>query len=282
MKKRTLILGAGAAAAAAYCLWEENALTVERYAFEKGLPEPIRIVSLADLHGKSFGMRNRRLLKTVAALDPDLIVMPGDTVSSDCRNLFETAQTIGALCAVAPVYLVPGNHEQRSGRMHELLSLYLEAGAQVLCDELRDTVIKGTPVHILGLAEKIGLRRADYLRAMLHTCQYPDNDAALLELAQKDGLRIVLTHFPELFGCIGARSYRRFDFDLLFAGHAHGGQIRLPGVGGLFAPGQGFLPRYTAGQYGDRPRMILSRGLGNDGLVPRIHNRPEIACVTVL
>ena len=270
--------GAALAGAAAYCAWENHALTVGRYQVRIGLPEPLTIVSLADLHGKTFG---GRLLSRTAALSPDLIVLPGDTVSADCRHVSAVSSLLRQLGTIAPVVMIPGNHEQRSGRLEELSARFERAGAHVLRNEQIDLTLRGMPVHLLGLAERLAVSRLDYLRAAAGRLEYPDHDAALLSLAREEGLRIVLSHFPELFAGIGERSYRRFSFDLMFSGHAHGGQVRLPGVGGLYAPGQGFLPRYDAGVYGEGPRLIVSRGLGNDSLVPRIANRPEIVCVTV-
>ncbi len=281
--KKVLTATAGAAAAAglAYACWENNALVVERHTVSLGLASPLRIVQIADLHGKRFGRGNGRLLKKVRALQPDLILVTGDTVCGNCAHLEDMTETVRALCGIAPVCLIPGNHERRSGRMEEILGRFREVGAIALCDEEYTLDLRGMAVHVLGLAEEIGVDRGAYLRAALGQFEYPDRDALLLSLAQRDGLRIVLSHFPELFCGIGWRSYCRFDFDLLFAGHAHGGQVRLPYLGGLFAPGQGLFPKYTSGVYGDRPKMIVSRGLGGKMLVPRVNNRPEITCVDV-
>ncbi len=286
MRSSTKMILAGAAGAAAsaglaYACWENNALVIERHTVSLGLASPLRIVQLADLHGKRFGKKNRRLLKKVQALSPDLILMTGDTVSDNCTHIEDMTDTVHALSLMAPVCLIPGNHERRSGRMEELLGRFSDAGAITLCDEEYTLDLRGTAVHVLGLAEEIGVTRTDYVRAALGRLEYPDRDALLLSLAQQDGLRIVLSHFPELFCGIGWRSYCRFDFDLLFAGHAHGGQVRLPCIGGLYAPGQGLFPKYTSGVYGDRPKMIVSRGLGGMEIIPRVNNRPEITCVDV-
>ncbi len=280
MKKELLI--SAAAAGAAYCVWEANALQTVRHTVDLGLAEPIRIVQLSDLHGKQFGRNNRRLLARVADLEPDLILMTGDTANEDCARMEDTVETVRSLRAIAPVYLIPGNHERRSGWMEEILARFREAGAITLRDQEATLDLRGTSVNILGLAEEYGADPFDYLRAMLPGMRYPDRDDLLRSFSERPGLRLVLCHFPEFFCGIGQRSYHRFGFDLLFAGHAHGGQIRLPGIGGLYAPGQGFFPKYTSGVYGDRPKMIVSRGLGGKSFVPRINNRPEITFVTVI
>ncbi len=271
-----------AGAAAGYMHHENNTLVIEGYHMRLGLPKPITVVALADLHGKRFGKYGRDLREKVLALSPDLILFPGDTVSASCGGLSYAARLIGELSQAAPVVIVPGNHERRSGRCGEIAERYKAAGAYVLINEQLDLDICGSPVHILGLAEDIAASRLDYIRQMAGEFDYPDNDSLLLSLSREEGVRIVLTHFPELFAAIGQRSYRRFDFDIMFAGHAHGGQIRLKNGTGLYAPGQGVLPKYSGGMYGERPALVVSRGLGNDSIVPRINNRPEITCVTLV
>lgn len=285
-KSRMTALIAGAAAIGAGALYLDrgnNTLETNAYSIKKGLREPITVVSLADLHGKRFIRPGNDILSRVRALKPDIVAFPGDTVSADMKGLSGAVRLVGELAKHSSVVMIPGNHERRSGRCREIMALFSEAGATVLQDEIRALEIKGTPVHILGLCEPIGESRKDYLRAEIGTLSYPDNAKLLLDLARREGLRIVLSHFPETFALTGECAYKRYDFDLMLSGHAHGGQIRLPEIGGLFAPGQGIFPKYTSGLYGgDGPALVVSRGLGNDTLIPRINNRPEIAVVTVM
>jgi len=286
MKKRNLALLAASAAligtGAAYLDRQNNSLKTEAYCIKKGLFEPITIVSLADLHGKRFDRVGNNLLSIVRSVKPDIVVFPGDTVSYNVKGLAGTARLISEVAKFSKVFMIPGNHEHRSSRLDEIMDVFRESGAVVLENDLCQCEIKGTTVNILGLSEQIGISRVDYLRAAMGKLEYPDNSELLLELAQKDGVKIVLSHFPETFGLTGERSYRRYDFDLMLAGHAHGGQIRLPVIGGLFAPGQGILPRYTSGKYSDGPALIVSRGLGNDSFIPRVNNRPEVSVITIM
>ncbi|MEG1849013.1 MAG: metallophosphoesterase [Oscillospiraceae bacterium] len=285
MNRKPLFAAAGVCALGAAWYWENRTLSVGEFTVRCGLSSPVRIVSLADLHGTLFGPRGNTLLSRVRALAPDLIVLPGDTLDASCRNLALTVTLVRRLCALAPVYMIPGNHELRSGRAAELLGRFRAAGAHCLVNERSDGSVRGVPLHILGLSEGLAVSRLDYLRAALGLVHHADNRTALSELEQLGGLRLVLSHFPETFAEIGAFSYGRFHFDLMLCGHAHGGQIRLPGIGGLYAPGQGLLPRYDAGLYRltpDGPSLLVSRGLGNDAPIPRIGNRPEICLVTVL
>ena len=244
------------------------------------LPEPIRILQIADLHGRIFGPNNRDLTDMARVISPDLIVFTGDTVSARCENLLPTARLLRELCQIAPAFLIPGNHELRSGRWEELSQGFRNVGATVLENERFDGVFKGVPVHILGLSEGLAVSRMDYLREFLGTMRHADCTQALSELSACDGVRIVLSHFPELFAGIGRLSYRNFRFDLMLAGHAHGGQFRL-GRFAVYAPGQGLFPRYTAGVHHRRPALIVSRGLGNDSPLPRLNNPPELVLVTL-
>lgn len=269
-------------AGAAYSYYQNNALQVTRHTLNIGLPEPVKLICLADLHGKQFGKNNRRLLEQVRALSPDIIVFPGDTVSADCHNLAPTVKTLRALRRVAPCFLIAGNHEHRSGRWPDIAAKFCAAGVVVLENTQFDGTIHGIPVHILGLDEGLAVSRFDYVRAACRTLKYADNRARLKTLSQQDGLRIVLSHFPEHYALIGALSYSRFPFDLMLCGHAHGGQVRLSKRLALFAPGQGLFPRFCQGLYGGSPALLVSRGLGNDSPLPRINNRPEIVSITIM
>lgn len=270
------------AAGLVYSYYQNNALQVTSYTIKIGLPKPIKLVSLADLHGKQFGKNNSRLIAPVRALAPDMIVFPGDTLSADCHNLALTVETLRELQGIAPCFLIAGNHEHRSGRWPEIASRFRGAGVTVLENTRFDGSIRGIPVHILGLDEGLAVSRFDYVRAACKTLEYADNRTALNALSQQDGLRIVLSHFPEYYALTGALSYCRFPFDLMLSGHAHGGQVRLTRRLPLFSPGQGLFPRFCQGLHGSNPALLISRGLGNDSPVPRVNNRPEILSVTIL
>ena len=101
------------------------------------------------------------------------------------------------------------------------------------------------------------------------------------ELSQKDGVKIVLSHFPENFKGVKENNYSQYDFDIQFSGHAHGGQFILPFIGPVFSPGQGLFPKYARGSFGDKPKLIVSRGLGNAEFPLRLFNHPEINVITI-
>lgn len=269
-------------AGAAYGYFQNNALQVTRHTLKVGLHKPMNLLCLADLHGKQFGPDNRRLIEQVRALAPDMIVFPGDTLSANCYNFEPTVKTLRTLRGIAPCFLIPGNHEHRSGRWPEMAESFRAAGIVVLENMRFDGYIHGTPVHILGLDEGLAVSRFDYIKAACKMLKYADNRIPLKALSQQDGLRIVLSHFPEYYALIGECSYCRFPFDLMLCGHAHGGQVRLGEQLALYAPGQGLFPRFFQGVHGSNPALLVSRGLGNDSPLPRINNRPEIVLITII
>jgi len=281
MKKRVFAAALTAAASAAYCVSQNEQLEVTRYSVFADIEKPLKALCLCDLHGKQFGKGNGRLICKAKELAPDLMLFSGDTLSSDLKNKNATLFTLNRLSKIAPCFLIAGNHEHRSGRWQQLKSEYQAAGVTVLENERWDGEISGVLVHILGLDEGMAVSRLDYLKSALKTLEYQDNSELLGELCDFGGVRIVLSHFPENFARIGEKSYCRFPFDLMVSGHAHGGHFRLNEKYAFFAAGQGFLPPFCQGIYGSRPKLLVSRGLGNDSPLPRINNRPEMALVTL-
>ena len=185
------------------------------------------------------------------------------------------------LCRLCPCFLIPGNHEHRSGRWNEISRLFRTAGVCVLENTQFDGEVDGVELHVLGLDEGLAVSRLDYIKAAFKKLEYPNNGLALKALSEQRGLRIVLSHFPENYAMIEAHSYCRYPFDLMLCGHAHGGHVRFGRNKSLFAAGQGVLPRFFQGKYGHAPTLVVSRGLGNDSCLPRINNRPEIVLVTM-
>lgn len=254
-----------------------------------------RIAHVSDLHNTSFGVSNEHLLHAIHAARPDIVAITGDLV--DSRNTdYDVALAFATEAArIAPVCYVMGNHEACLARRAR------EARAVAACARERDLAIPKPDfdfedferaldtigIHVLH-DRAIRLRRDDaHLRVVgLDDPRYPEPHGNLPHhpdpsrlVAQGPGAyTIILAHRPELFS-----SYAQTEADLVLVGHAHGGQIRLPFIGGLYAPGQGILPRYDAGTYrSGRTTMVVSRGLGNMVPVPRINNGPELVVVRLL
>lgn len=270
MKKSTVavIAAAGTALAAAsvpYFHAQNTALAASHYVFRspkvRGALEGFRITQISDLHNRVFGRENCRLLALVEAQLPDLLVITGDLMDSYHPDLDTALDTARRLARIAPCYFVTGNHEHRMSREKQT-AFYraLEAaGVRVLRNEAV-TLGLGEGFRLVGV--DCNLARTD----LLHD---------LMAGRPQEELNILLSHKPHY-----AKYYERAHADLVLTGHAHGGQWRLPGVGGLYAPGQGPLPKYTAGMYRlGQTVMCVSRGLGNSSFPLRVENKPELVTV---
>jgi len=271
MNRRVLWLTAAAALLAVWFWWENRTLTVSEYAVaSESVPagfHGFRIAQISDLHNAEFGWRNERLLKKLAQTKPDIIVMTGDLVDSRRTNVSVAVDFVKHAAEIAPCYFVTGNHESRLEELPELLSALKEAGVTVLRDEKRILTRGEDTLTLMGLDDPAF--RSDYLVGD----SAPVLTAALEKLAEPEmGYTIALSHRPEMMGV-----YRQFGLNLVFCGHAHGGQIRLPGIGGMIAPNQGFFPKYDAGVFAEgETTMVVSRGIGGSIIPLRVHNRPEI------
>ncbi|MBR6118709.1 MAG: metallophosphoesterase [Oscillospiraceae bacterium] len=272
MKKATIavLAAAGTAAAAAsvpYFYRQNTDLTASHYVFRspkvKGALEGFRITQVSDLHNRQYGRDNCRLLALAEAQLPDLLVITGDLTDSYHTDLDKALDSAARLAKLAPCYYVNGNHEQRMSRerQEEFYRRLEQAGVTVLRNE----------AVVLGLGEGFRLLGVDCSQGRTETLRELMRDRPAGEL------NILLSHKPHY-----AKYYEQAGVDLVLAGHAHGGQWRLPGVGGLFAPGQGPLPKYTAGMYRlGNTVMCVSRGLGNSSFPLRIENKPELVTVTL-
>lgn len=278
MKKQTAVfLGALSAltAAGGYLYhYENNCLQITRYEMKADMERPLKLVHLSDLHGKKFGKGQQKLIGGVMSCGPDLIAVTGDMVNgrnADQRELEETVQLLAALKDYAPVLYVAGNHEHHLGKRG--IAAYRESlsakGIIVLANEMVSIRAGGQNVTVLGMDEMEGAVDRQTLQTLMG------------DFEVQEGFRLLLCHYPARFALDGEDSYQNFCFDLMLAGHSHGGQIVLPGIGGLYSPDQGLFPKYYKGMYGDMPKLIVSGGLGPSFFPVRLFNRPEVVCVTV-
>ena len=227
----------------------------------------IRLVVLSDLHNKEFGEQNIELVERVEKLSPDLILLAGDMV-----NKFEDRTDVAVdlcrrLVEIAPVYYGIGNHEGNMMYVNGLRidGLLREVGAKVLINQSEDIVVQDTPVSVGSVSTSV-----------LDFDEYSAPFVA--EFEQKDTLKILIAHCPDLF----YEKMADVNVDLSVAGHFHGGQVRLPIIGGVYAIGQGLLPKYCDGMFTlTNGHLFVTRGLGNSHSFPRINNRPEIAVIDV-
>jgi predicted MPP superfamily phosphohydrolase len=258
-----------------FLYFENNAIGITKYQLSSTkLPDGFdsyRIVHLTDLHSKSFGKDQNTITRKVKKLKPDLIVMTGDLVDSRRYNEEISLMLMRKMTEIAPVYYVTGNHEWGS-RLPSLAKGLRELGVHVMRNASELVKLGDGEIRIAGVDDPTfnheGDGDVDKMNAHLGAA-FKDVDRS------KDAFTILLSHRPELFAV-----YVQNQIDLTFSGHAHGGQVRLPFLGGLVAPGQGFLPKYDGGKYTeDSSTMIVSRGLGNSIIPQRLFNRPEVVLV---
>lgn len=267
----------------------QSSLTCTFYTIETNkLRESIRILQLTDLHNSSFGDNNRELIELVAEQAPDLIVITGDLLNSGEERTDVAVSMITDLGKIAPVYVSLGNHEveYQENFGADIVSLYETAGAVVMERQYQDISVKGQQIRLGGiygycLPEKyLETNEAD-----------PEECAFLKDFQNTDLYRILLCHMPVCW-LINDGMYE-WDVDCVFAGHVHGGQIRIPFIGGLYAPDMGWFPGQLCGIYNNNGKdgsekckekmsqsyLVLSRGLGSGQMIPRFNNIPEIVVV---
>ncbi len=259
-----------------WILWANTApMLTETVSESDRLPpafDGYRIAQISDLHNAELGKNNRRLITILQAAEPDLIVVTGDMVDSSHTDLSVAVDLLRQAIEIAPCIAVTGNHEAwiSDAAYTELETALASLGIPILHNESIALTQGNDSITLLGIddpayAERHGgvdaASSADRLRALFPADQYT----------------VLLSHRPEFF-----EEYCRAGLDLVFSGHAHGGQFRLPLIGGLVAPGQGLLPIYDAGAFIDgNTHMIVSRGIGNSLIPIRFNNRPEIILVTL-
>lgn len=252
----------------AFFIWQNNDIVLSNVDWaHRKVPPPFdgfKILLVSDLHGKRFGRGQRRLLNKAAACRPDIIAITGDIIDGRRKKTEGALEFVAQAVGIAPVYFVTGNHEWRYGRYETLKQQLMAAGAAVL-DNAFVTLQKGEArIHLAGVKDPAFGSKSAFKKS-------------IKRLAQSSGMTILLTHRPEIISL-----YAAYGFDLVLGGHAHGGQVRLPFIGGLYAPGQGVFPRYTSGLHNVKgTSMVISRGLGNSLFPLRVFNRPELVLVTL-
>lgn len=279
MKKRktvftVLMLLSLVLAVIVYGHFENNSIKIDRITVaDSALPEGFdgfTVLHISDLHGKSFGSDNSNLLKLMAECTPDVIFITGDLIDSRSPRIDTALSFVEKARSLAPIFYVSGNHEARSGLYGELSDRMKLLGVNVMDNRLLTLQRNGSEALILGLGDPalsndFGVTAEAIFDANLNNMDLPEK-----------AYTFVLCHRPEAFPY-----YTQNGFNAVFCGHAHGGQIRLPLVGGLYAPHQGFFPQYTKGVYQQNlTSMIISPGLGNSAFPLRINNNPEIIAAT--
>ena len=275
-KKNAIILVAVSIAFVAIVIWiawGNSALMVNEIKITNDkIPqsfEGFRIAQVSDLHNAELGKDNNKLIEKLNECEPDIIVLTGDLIDSNHTNLEVALSFARQAVKIAPCYFVTGNHEAWVGSQYEELKTSLEnAGVTVLQDEAIELNYGDECIQLIGLNDPDFSERDSFLsESILET--------KLSQVNISNGFTILLSHRPEHFNV-----YQNKNIDLVLSGHAHGGQFRLPVLGGVIAPNQGLFPKYDAGTYTENgTTMIVSRGIGNSIIPFRVNNRPEIVLV---
>ena len=294
-------------------LVHNNVLDTTNYEIEiinSTLNNRLRIVHLTDIHDSVFGVNNGNLILEVEENEPDLIFITGDLVNTNKNADTSCAkELIAGLVEIAPVYISLGNQEISliDEKKIDVINEYESVGATVLNFSYIDTAIKGIKFRIGGI---YGYCLPEVYAQEAHL----ENESEyLMDFQNTNSLKLLLCHMP--VNWVDSFSLYDWDADVVFSGHAHGGQIRIPFVGGLWAPDQGWFPGRLSGVYKTNldgwkqsrkeileyarymkydtsyyerqnqyypSNLVLSRGLGNTDWMPRINNPPEIVVVDLI
>lgn len=241
-----------------------------------GADPAVRVAPVTDLHFCAYGEGQRELLDAIDGQAPDLVLLGGDIFDDHLPddNAISFLRGVGGRY---PCYYVTGNHEYWSGEAgFEAKMAALEAcGIVRLSGEAVDVQVRGARLRLCGVDDPSAWANRAFLE---HAAGSFAQQLADVAPAAEDGVfTLLLAHRPEFID-----RYSQCGFDLVLAGHAHGGQWRVPGlVNGLYAPNQGFFPAYAGGRYANAGTvMIVSRGLARESTrLPRFYNRPELVIV---
>ena len=230
----------------------------------------LKIALIADLHNTRFGEAQEELISATLQEDPDIVVLCGDILDSTNQDFTAIEELLKGISHL-PVFAVYGNHENRVSIFDrgDLAKLYKSYGVTLLVDESETLSINGAEICISGMDDPAFWGRGDL--------EFVENNPPDVT-PSKDAFNILLCHRANVYPAIND-----LGFDLVLAGHLHGGHVRIPFVGGLISPNRELFPKYTSGVYSEADSvMVVSRGLGNSTDFPRLFNSPELVFITLL
>ena len=253
---------------------ENTVLDITSYSLDQDkLPsrfDGFKIAQISDFHNTFNRQLKNRLVSSLKQENPDIIVITGDLIDSRRTSVNCAVKFVEQIKDIAPIYYVTGNHESRKTQYYDLQKKLLEMGVTILHDSLTVLSRETDSIDLIGLD--------DPCFSQLDTMEEETGNMMawrINRIRDPDRYTIILCHRPELL-----KTYAGCNGDLVFCGHAHGGQIRLPHIAGLYAPHQGVLPKYTGGIYREGSTvMVVSRGIGNSLFPFRINNHPNLVIV---
>ncbi|WP_455544567.1 metallophosphoesterase [Intestinibacter sp.] len=267
-----------------YIKYNVNTLEITKYTIEnEKIPKEFdgyNIVQISDLHSKSFGKNNQKLLEKINALNPDRVVITGDLVDGENNNYNIALEFIRELAKLYKVYYIIGNHEQKA-LIKKYKTEYVEYFNKlnqidfVNLDNRKVEITKeGSKVNLYGLTVPYSCYK--YLFDNKEITRI-DKSFLVEKLGDldKNQFNILLSHTPFYFD-----EYEKWGADLILCGHVHGGIVRLPFIGGLLSPDRKFFPKYDLGKYiKNKSTMIVSKGLGGSKVLIRVNCKPEIVSI---
>ncbi len=258
-----------------YLYYENNILKVSNYTItNEKIPNDFnnyKIIQLSDFHNTKSQKLTNDLVKEIENQKPNIIVITGDLIDANKTDIDTSINFIKRINNIAPIYFVTGNHEVSLSNYDELKEKLISNKVTILDNKVELLKMGESEINLLGIDD-------ESFNLPPYVVNQPSVNDILKTIAyDSNNFSILLSHRPEKF-----KSYTSTNIDLVLTGHAHGGQIRIPFIGGLVAPDQGFFPKYTSGKFAeDNTTMIVNRGIGNSILPFRINNRPEIIVITL-
>ena len=262
--------------ASARFLWtEDKHIVTTHYTYRsKKVPknfDGFKIVQVSDFHNAYFGRRSKHLLEAVEVAAPDAIVITGDIVDRRTPYLKRAAVLVEKITAIQKTFYVTGNHEAHYKHFNKLYDVIGKSDVRNITKHSAELERNGEKINLAGINDVWFF--GDEVNPETYR-NFKQELADKVNILPHD-FTVLLAHRPELLPV-----YSKNDVDIVFSGHAHGGQIRLPVVKGLYAPHQGVNPKYTEGMHEQNgTTMVVSRGLGNSRFPFRVFNHPEVVVV---
>ncbi len=258
-----------------YLYYENTKLQVSNYnIINHNIPVDFnnyKIVQISDFHNTKSKTLTNDLIEEIKEQKPNIIVLTGDLIDSNKTDVEVAINFIKKINNIAPIYYVSGNHEASISSYTKIKEQLVENKVIILDNKTEVLKINESEINLIGIDDprmvyESFVSDSEIIKVELDNAKYDDNK-----------YNILLSHRPELFD-----TYVEKELDLVLVGHAHGGQIRIPFIGGIVAPNQGFFPKYTSGIFEEsKTTMVINRGIGNSILPFRINNRPELVVITI-
>lgn len=258
-----------------YLYYENNTLQISNYVITNNkIPKEFnnyKIVQISDFHNTKSKKLHNSLVKEISNIKPNIIVITGDFIDANKTDINTSINFIKKIKDIAPIYYITGNHEASIESYNKLKEELINNNVTILDDKVEVLENNNALINLIGLDDPA------FNKEPYRDDKTTIKDDLKMITYDKTQYTILLSHRPELID-----TYTEENFDLVLSGHAHGGQIRIPFLGGLVAPNQGFLPKYTSGIYEKNDtKMIVSRGIGNSIIPFRINNRPELVVISL-